>query len=272
VIGDATPFSCEGDGRGVLLIHGFTGTPFEMRHLGRRLHERGMTVACPLLPGHGGSAAALARTTYHDWFGAVERAFYELRERCERVAVAGLSMGGLLALHLCRHWRGEVAAVAAMATPLWVPPLASRLLRVARRLPLGPVVLPGVPKLAGSDCRDPQMRRANPSIGSLPIAGLIQLEDLMQVVRAELPRIDTPALIMHARRDHTAPYACSEPLARELGSSTVKHRPLERSYHLITIDVERDAVASAVAEFFEEHLKRQAPARRSRLMQERRSI
>jgi carboxylesterase len=266
VIGDATPFSYEGDGRGVLLIHGFTGTPFEMRHLGRRLHERGFTVECPLLPGHGGSAAALARTTYHDWFGGVEKAFYELRERCERVAVAGLSMGGLLALHLCRHWRGEVAALAAMSTPLWIPPLPRRALRVAKRLPLGPASLPGVPKLMGADCRDPQMRRANPAMSSMPIASLHQLMELMEVVRGELPRIETPALIMHARRDHTAPYACSEPLARELGSAVVKHRPLERSYHVITIDVERDTVASAVAEFFEEHLQRRAPAKRSRLI------
>jgi carboxylesterase len=265
VIGDATPFSYEGDGRGVLLIHGFTGTPFEMRHLGRRLHERGMTVRCPLLPGHGGSAAALARTTYHDWYGAVERAYFELRERCERVAVAGLSMGGLLALHLCRHWQPELVALAALATPLWLHPMPARAVRLAKRLPVLPAALPGIPKLAGADCRDAQMRRANPSIGSLPLAGVLQLVELMDVVRRELPRIETPALIMHGRHDHTAPYACSEPLARELGSTTVKHRPLERSYHVITIDVERDAVAAAVAEFFEAHFQPAAPAKRLRL-------
>lgn len=265
MIGDATPFSYEGDGRGVLLIHGFTGTPFEMRHLGRRLHERGMTVECPLLPGHGQSAAALSRTTYHDWYGAAERALFELRGRCERIAVAGLSMGGLLGLRLARHWRGELAGLAALSTPLWLPPLPRRALRVAKRLPGLPAVLPGLPKLASSDVRDPQMRRANPSLRSLPLAGVLQLVELMEVVRAELPRIDTPTLIMHARRDHTAPYACSEPLARELGAAIVKHRPLERSYHVITIDVERDAVASSVAEFFEEQLKPAAPKKRLRI-------
>ncbi len=260
MLGDATPFSYAGDGRGVLLLHGFTGTPFEMRHLGRRLHERGMSVECPLLPGHGGSASELSRTTYHDWYGGAERAFFELSRRCDRVAVAGLSMGGLLALHLCRYWRGEIAAVAALSTPLWLPPTAARAARLAERLPLVPAAIPGVPKLAGSDCRDKAMRRANPSTPSFPVAGILELLKLMRVVRGELPQIDTPALIVHARKDHTAPFACSEPLARELGSSVVKHRPLERSYHLVTIDVERDRVAAEVAAFFEEHLGSSQPA------------
>ena len=262
MIGDATPFSFEGDERGVLLIHGFTGTPFEMRHLGRRLHERGMTVECPLLPGHGHSAAALAKSTRHDWYGAAERALFTLRERCPRIAVVGLSMGGLLALRLCRYWRDEIGAVAALSTPLWLPKPAATALRLARRLPLTPVALPGIPKLLGSDCRDPQMRRANPSIGSMPVAAVLQFVELMEIVRTELPGVETPALVMHARRDHTAPYACSEPLARELGATTVKHRPLERSYHLMTIDVERDAVASTVATFIDEQLTPAAPAKR----------
>ena len=259
MLGDPTPFRYEGDGRGVLLVHGFTGTPFEMRHLGRRLHARGMTVSCPLLPGHGASVAALARTTYHDWYGAVERALFDLRSRCDQVAVAGLSLGGLLSLHLCRQWRGEIDALAVLSTPLWLPPFAARAVWLAERLPVLPVSLPGIPKLAGADCRDPHMRRANPSVPALPVAGVLQLVKLARVVRSELPHIDTPTLIMHGRRDHTAPYACSELLASELGTATVepivKHRPLERSFHLITIDVERDLVASSVGDFFEDQLR-----------------
>src|SRR5262249_60755178 len=96
-----SPFELRGDRRGVLLLHGFTGTPFEVRSLGEALHARlGVTVSGPLLAGHGGSARALAATGWRDWEASALSALVELRARCDGVVVAGLAVGCLLARRL----------------------------------------------------------------------------------------------------------------------------------------------------------------------------
>ncbi len=97
-------YTGEGDRTGVLLIHGYTGSPTEMRWIGDYLHARGLTVSGPLLPGHGTTPEAMNRCRWTDWTGHVEAALADLRARCTRVFVGGLSMGSLLTLHLAaRH-------------------------------------------------------------------------------------------------------------------------------------------------------------------------
>src|SRR5687768_898804 len=113
------PFDLPGNDRGVLCVHGFTGTPYEMRYLGQRLHDRGLTVVGPALPGHTTTVEDLDATTWRDWAAAVDEAFDALRARCRRVAVVGQSLGGLLSLYLASR-RPEVAAVASLAAPLWL--------------------------------------------------------------------------------------------------------------------------------------------------------
>jgi len=108
-------FAVDGDGPGCLLLHGFTGTPAEMRPLGEHLAERGFAVRAPLLPGHGALVEDLARTTWRDWYATAEESWGELGKRSERRAVVGLSMGALLALHLAHEHASEVGAVAALA-------------------------------------------------------------------------------------------------------------------------------------------------------------
>ena len=88
---------------GVLLIHGYTGSPTEMRWIGDYLHARGLTVSGPLLPGHGTTPEAMNRCRWTDWTGHVEAALADLRTRCARVFVGGLSMGSLLTLYLAAH-------------------------------------------------------------------------------------------------------------------------------------------------------------------------
>src|SRR4051812_24350152 len=114
---DVAPFRFDGAGpagvrrRGVLLVHGFAGTPFEMRGLGEALAARGFTVSAPNLAGHGPDAANLKATSWTDWYAGVERAFDELSASCDAVAVCGLSLGGLLTLELARRRGREIAAV-----------------------------------------------------------------------------------------------------------------------------------------------------------------
>lgn len=252
--GDARPFDHPGDHRGVLCVHGFTGTPFEMHYVGRRLAERGFTVVGPLLPGHGGTPDDLDRTTWRDWFSAIERELDALRRRCRVVAVVGLSLGGLLTLHLSRRHPDQIAAIAALGTPLWLPRYAERLIPWARRAADRFPRLAHIPKLGGPDVRDPEMRRRNPALRVFPVRPLASLLEFTRVVRAEVDLVTAPAFVAHGRLDHTAPPACSVELARRLGTRDVKYLSLPESFHVVTIDVERETLAEELARFLAERM------------------
>jgi carboxylesterase len=243
------PIDLAGDRRGVLLLHGFTGTPFEMRPLGEALHrDVGATVLGPVLAGHGETVRALVRTTWRDWETSAAGAFDRLAVRCDRVIVAGLSMGGLLALRLALSDR-PVAGLVLMGVPLWFGMFSTGLVRV---LDGAGVDLP-IPKLFGSDVRDRTARVQTPSYRQLPVRGVAQLIELAALVRADLPRVGSPSLIVHGRHDHTASPDCAVELSRRLGSRDVALRWLERSYHLLPIDVERAELARLAAEFVRKH-------------------
>jgi carboxylesterase len=94
------------------------------------------------------------------------------------------------------------------------------------------------------------MKSRNPALGAIPTRALHELVAFMDVVRAGLPEVRVPTLVVHSRRDHTAPYACSEEIAARVAAPIKRHRALERSYHAIAVDVERDLVAAEVGDFF----------------------
>jgi len=242
------PFDLVGDDRGVLCVHGFTGTPFEMRFLGERLHRAGFTVRGLCLPGHGTSVEALDQTTWHDWSAAVGDALDELKRRCRHVCVVGQSLGGLLALHASAA-RDDLAAAAVLATPLRLFGLGMAVAKWA------PGRLRQVPKLGGSDVRDPVARKANPSYRAIPTRALASLVEFMGVVDEELPRVRAPLLVMHAIQDHTAPLDSAKRISERAGARPLRTRILPDSYHLIAIDVEREIVAAEVAAFFTTHAR-----------------
>ncbi len=249
---DATAFELlDGDATtGVVVVHGFTGTPFEVRYLGDRLAEAGHAVHGVLLPGHGTRLEDLDATRWQDWAACVDDAIAGMAARHRRVAVVGQSLGGLLALHAAAS-HSEISCVASLAAPLWLEGLgglAARLVR-AHKMPLRKL-----PKLGGSDVRDRAAKRANPCYPAVPTRALGQLLDFMTVVDGELGRVAQPVLVLHARRDHTAPVRCASRIVDGLTASPdVRLRILPRSYHLIAVDVERDIVAAEVANFIHVH-------------------
>ena len=255
--GDKSPLLIPGDGRGVLCLHGITGTPYEVRPLAEAFGRAGCTVSAPMLAGHGATLAELARSTWMDWLASAEQAMADLKARVggRPIAVCGFSMGGLLALRLARLRPAEISALVVMSAPLRLRRLQVMGIRSVARLPIDLRKLPGfcIPKLNGSDISDPEMRYDNPGLRAFPMAALAALVDLMDVVRADLPAIRTPTLVVHGRLDHTVPMEDSLELTGSLGSDVIERLWLDKSFHLIAQDVERAALIETATRFLDKH-------------------
>jgi carboxylesterase len=251
--GDKSPSSIVGDERAVLVLHGITGTPYEVRPIAEALGRAGCSVQAPMLAGHGLTLGDLAVTKWPDWLASAEVALELLWAASggRPVAVVGFSMGGLLALRLARLHPERIAALVVIAAPLRLRSFQVRGIRALSRLPLNFQKLPfaAVPKLNGSDCSDPVVRFENPGLRAFPIAAVNSLLDLMDTVRADLPSIKVPTLVVHGRQDHTVPMDDSLELTGSLGSDVIERLWLDRSFHIVTCDVERTLVADAVVKF-----------------------
>ena len=247
----AEPFDLAGDRRGVLCLHGFTGTPYEVRYLGGRLAAHGLTVRGPALPGHATRLEDLGDKTWRDWADGVTAAYDDLAARCDRVAVVGQSLGGLLALDLAT--RRSPAAVVSLAAPLWLDGFGGTVARAVTRGPLAGR-LRTLPKLGGSDVRDPDVRAENPCYRGFPVSALGELLAFMDVVDAALPSVRVPLFVLHATQDHTAPVASAHRIVARVSPPRPRLTILPESYHLIACDVERVQVAAEVGAWCEQHL------------------
>jgi carboxylesterase len=257
--GDKSPVFLPCDGPAVLCLHGFTGTPYEVAPLARGLAGVGFSVSAPMLAGHGESAAALANTCWQDWLASAEAAFDELRAASGHrpVAVAGFSMGGLLALRLAHLHPHNVAALVVMSAPLRLRDSQVALVRAWSHLPAflrrGPLAT--IRKSDGSDVTDGNVRAENPALTEMPLAGIVQLIELAEVVRRDLTFIRQPTLVAHGERDRTVPLHASFELAGSIASDVVERLWLPRSGHLVAVDAERARLGEAVAHFLAAHAK-----------------
>ena len=255
--GDKSPIFCPSDGPAVLCLHGFTGTPFEVAPLARHLAGAGFSVSAPRLAGHGESASALAATRWQYWLASAEAAFDELRAASGNrpVALAGFSMGGLLALRLARLHPHAVPALVVMSAPLRLRNMQVILARAWNHLPgflrRGPLAT--VRKRGGSDVTDDSVRAENPSLPEMPLAGIVELIELAEVVRRDLTHLHMPALIAHGERDRTIALQASFELAGSIASDVVERLWLKRSAHLIAVDVERARLCAEVTSFLSRH-------------------
>lgn len=261
--GDKTALFVRGGPRAVLCLHGFTGTPFEVRPLAEALAGRGYTVLAPQLAGHCGTIDELNRTRWPDWLASASAALDQLQQAAPGpVAVAGFSLGGLLSLRLARQRPADVAALSIVAAPLRLRPYQVNAVRALCRLPAvlrrGPLAV--LPKFGGYDVTDAEMKRQNPALSGMPIAGINSLIELGELVRRDLPDVRTPALVAHGELDRTVPLGDSLELVGTLGSEVIERLFLQRSGHLVAIDVERSSLIEAVTRFFDTHLAARAAA------------
>lgn len=259
---DTHEFFLPGAGVSALLIHGLTGTPYEMRYLGERLAARGVRVRGVKLAGHGATPEELGAAGYDNWYESVVNGLEELRQYGEPNVVVGLSAGAVLAARLAADQGEAVAGLAMLAPGFFLPTSTTIMLRGVRGI-LGSLVdriyllNPG-----GSDIHDAAARSIHPNCRLMPLSAPMKLLDLSAMVKPMLARITQPALVMHARRDHTCPMRKNVGyVMKHLGGAEKRAVELEESYHVITVDSEKERVAAEVSEFVERF--RVAPQKRA---------
>ena len=245
VLPGAEPFELPGGPVGVLLCHGFTSTPQSMRPWGEDLAAAGFTVACPLLPGHGTRWQDANASTEEDWYGALSAALDDLRLHCSAVVVAGLSMGGTLALRLAERRPDDVAALVLVNPSL----LTER--RDARLLPLLSRLTPVWAAIAG-DIRKPGVTEL--AYRRLPTRAAVALSRLWAAVRADLGRVRAPLLVFRSVTDHVVEPASVRVLLAGVASTDTTEVLLEDSYHVATLDNDARRIFAGSVDWIRERM------------------
>ncbi len=236
VLAGAEPFGVDGGDIGVVLCHGFTGSPQSLRPWAQALADAGHSVRLPLLPGHGTRWQDLNQTTWRQWYGQVDAAFGELRARCTSVFAMGLSMGGGLALRLAEEHGDAVAGVVAVNP--FINSQGQHPLMPA--LPLLRWAVPCFPGVVG-DIKKPGVTELGYT--KVPLHALASLFQLHAMIRADLHRVTQPVLLMYSAVDHVVPSAPNAHAVRDgVGSADVTEIVLEDSFHVATLDNDAERI------------------------------
>jgi carboxylesterase len=236
----AEPDRTGGRAIGVLLVHGFTGSPASLKPWAYALADRGYAVEVPLLPGHGTRWQDLNRVSWTDWYAEAEAAFDRLHEVCDAVVVGGLSVGGSVALRLAEERGAEISGIV----------LVNVFLSSTRKeLVALPLIKHVVPSLRGvvNDIKKPgQDEHGYPR---LPLRGLAAVTEMWKVVVPDLGRVTQPVLYFRSAADHVIDPSSSPTVLRGVRSADVEERVLQNSYHVATLDHDADRIFDESAEF-----------------------
>lgn len=225
---------------GALVLHGFTGNPSTMRPLADALVAQGYSLELPRLPGHGTVIGDMVPTRFDDWSQEVESAYRSLATRCEMVVVVGLSMGGMLTCWLAAQ-HPEIAGIVCI-NPMVAPQEPMMVEMIKQMIEAGETVAPGV----GSDIADPEVHESA-YLGS-PLEAVLSLFEAIDELQPRLSSIACPLLLMTSSQDHVVPPSNSDHLAASV-SGSVRRVALERSYHVATLDYDRQKVADETVAF-----------------------
>ncbi|MBQ7318183.1 MAG: alpha/beta fold hydrolase [Phascolarctobacterium sp.] len=243
VIKGAEEFMLQGTtDKGVLLIHGYTGTPAEMRLLGDHMHQQGYTVLGVRLPGHGTKPEDLNETEWQHWYAAAEEGFLRLQERCSEVMVAGLSMGGLLAIKVAAELPVSKAAI--LAAPIYVQD---------KRAPFLHFLSFFIKYLKKRKRNYFVAEKYNLAYDVMPVKPLGSLFALVDLCKKKLlEKITVPCIVLQSTIEHTVNPKSAQYIYDKISSSEKKLVWYKNSGHILTLDVEREKVFEEISKFFEE--------------------
>ncbi|MDQ1689941.1 MAG: carboxylesterase [Pseudonocardiales bacterium] len=248
ILEGAHPFAADGSGDsariGVLVSHGFTGTPQSMRPWADHLAGAGFAVRLPRLPGHGTRWQDMNNTRWSDWYGEVRRAYDELAARCDVVFACGLSMGGTLVTKLAEDLGDGIAGL------VLVNPAYGTLRRdaaFARYLAWAVKSRPGI----GSDIKKGGV--AELSYDKTPLKAFVSLQELWKLVVADLGKVTAPVLFFHSREDHVVDELSGRLLHAGATSTRVTEISLENSYHVATVDNDAELIFAGSVDFIRAH-------------------
>ena len=227
---------------GVVLVHGFTGSPAAMRPWAEFLNARGYSVRVPLLPGHGTKPSDLNEVQWPEWPAKVKAEIAELQKQCSQVFVAGLSMGGGTTLHVAAELGDELSGIILVNPMIHVrgisPTLAFAISRVVK-----------FGKSVGNDIKRKGVTEY--SYDKMPYRGIHQLLTMLQLTRAALPLVKVPMQLFHSVDDHTLPVSNTEIIMREVGSKNRSRIELLNSFHVATLDHDSELIFANSLTFIE---------------------
>jgi carboxylesterase len=235
----AEPFAADRGDVGVLLVHGFTGSPASMRPWAQQVADAGYSVRVPRLPGHGTTWQEMQRTRWPDWYGEAERSYLDLRRQCRQVFVFGLSMGGTLSLRLAEE-HTDVAGLVLVNPSLLSENKLLRLLPVLSR------VVPSIPGVS-NDIKLPGQDEI--AYGRVPLQAMRSLTELWQVTRSELARVKAPLLLFRSATDHVVEPSNAALVLSSVASTQKSEVVLPDSYHVATLDNDAPTIVSRSLDF-----------------------
>lgn len=239
-------FQAQGDKKnghiGVVLVHGFTGSPAAMRPWAEFLNARGYSVRVPLLPGHGTKPADLNEVEWRAWPAKVTSEIVDLQKFCTQVFVAGLSMGGGTTLHVAAELGDKLSGII----------LVNPMIHVRGISPASAFIISRVIKFGKSVGNDIKRKGVSEySYDKMPYRGIHQLLTMLQLTRAALPSIKVPMQLFHSVDDHTLPVLNTEIIMREIGTTNKTRIELLNSFHVATIDHDSEIIFANSLTFIE---------------------
>lgn len=236
----AEPYAADGDSTGILLIHGFTGSPKSMKPWGERMAAEGHTVRVPRLPGHGTRWQDMNLTRWEDWYAEADRAFGELQRACDKVFVFGLSMGGSLTLRLAeRH--GDAIRGIVLVNPAVHSERPDRFL-----LPVLQAVVPSFPGIS-NDIKKPGQDEG--AYDKIPLKAAHSLSKLWKIIKADIASVHQPLLLFRSAEDHVVEASNAKFILDHVSSTDKTEVVLPDSYHVATLDNDAETIVGDSIDF-----------------------
>ena len=248
--GFITDWSADGSGVnkeiGVVLVHGYTGSPSSMRPWAEYLNQQGYTVRVPLLPGHGTKPEDLSEVTWQQWPEKIESELDELRKNCTKIFICGFSMGGGTTLHLATKHSDKLTGIILVNPMIHLPFIGTKLAYLLSRIKK-------YRSSAGDDIKRPGVTQGGYEVMSTE--GIYQILQMLKYTRANLHRVSVPMQLFHSVDDHTLPVSNTEIVMERVGSLSKERIELTNSFHVATLDYDAEVIFENSRMFIERNTR-----------------